>query len=224
MRPYLMSVTMLCAGSISASALVQSEVASYGSVVSPFAIASDFPLGLTFQKFDLSLGTLDSIVVTLSSTYNVQASIANIGGSSAFQNAQASATITLTDLEGMTTETTLATVPFSSLIGDGSPANPAFLSGPAVQNTVVGSLLVDPAQFGLYEWNGIGGNSYTLNAAALGTSSGTGNPSLFFSCLASSYGTVKIDYTYTVVPEPGCIGLCLLGLCGIGMARRIRSR
>jgi len=223
----LMCAAITCAPRIARGTEVQSYISGYGSAGAPLVITGDFPIGLTFQKFDGLQGMLTGVNITLTSTYNLQASVANIGNASIFQNAAAAATLTLDDLGGTGIQTTLATTPISNSIGAGSPTAPAFFAGPAIQNTLVTSFSVSPADFGLYEGNSQSGSSFVLNLTADASFSGAGNSSLLFGGSATAYGTVGIDYLYThatTVPEPGVAGLGALGLCAIAVAHRIRSK
>lgn len=206
-----------------AVALVQSQFATYGSAQDPLLFGgSGFPTSISFQKFDPSVGTLDGITITLNSTDTVQATVINLGSATAFQNAQAIATVTLLDLAGSDLNTTLATDPsFSGAIAAGTLSNPAFAYGSLLEGQNSSTLSVAPLSLNLYEWDGVGQNRFDLNLSAIENSSGVGSGNVFFSGTADSYGSVEVDYIYSV-PEPNCASLAILCLCGVLAARQLR--
>lgn len=218
-------VVLAIVSSFQAVALVQSQFAEYGSAQDPLVFGgSGFPASFSFQKFDPTIGTLDAVTITLSSTDAVQASVINIGGATTFQNAQATATITLVDLAGSHLDTTLATDPFSGSIATGTLSIPTFAYGPLVQGQTSSTLSVTPQSLDLYKWDGVGQSTFDLSLTAIESSSGVGVGSgdIFFSGTANSYGSIEVDYLYSV-PEPCCLGLAIVCLGGVLTARRLRS-
>jgi len=205
-----------------AVALVQSQFAEYGSAQDPLVFGgSGFPADVSFQKFDPSIGTLDAVIITLSSTDTVQAAVINLGSATAFQNAQATATITLMDLAGSDLNTMLATDPFSGSIDAGTVSSPTYAYGSLLQGQTSPALSVTPQSLNLYEWYGVGQNSFDLSLSAIENSSGVGSGNVFFSGTADSYGSVEVDYIYSV-PEPNYLSLAILCFCGVVVARRFR--
>jgi hypothetical protein len=219
-------VGVLLCGALPASAALETQILDYGSAADPLTIGSaDFPAQLSFQKFDTSLGSLSDIVITITSQDILQSAVVNLGAATSFQNAQSSATITVTGSDGTQTSDALATVPFSSPIGAGSFSDATQVLGPAVQGSDSASSMVSAADFSAYEWDGTGSESlvYGLTASSPGISSGFGNPLTYFGLAAYSYGQAEIDYYYNSVsaPEPGTLaaGISALGFCAMAMAR-----
>jgi hypothetical protein len=221
-RLRLICIALALAGNFRATALVQSQFAQYGSAGSPLVFGgSDFPASSSFQKFDSTLGTLDAVTITLSSTDSIQASVMNIGGATTFQNAQATATIGLLDLAGSNLDTALVTDPFSGSIAGGTLSTPVFAYGLVTQGQTVSTLSVAPQFFGLYESSGSGQKSFDLSLTADVSASGAGSGALFFGGSADSYGSVEVDYIYSV-PEPSWLSLTVVSICGVLAVRRLR--
>lgn len=219
-------VLIIGAGAITAPAQVESEFADYGSAADPIVIGGGgFPVMLTFPKFDTSLGTLTNILITLASTNSAQATVANIGSAMTFANAQAFATAMMTDLEGTNLAATLETIPFSGSIGSGTPASPTYVFGTALQGPATATLNVNSANFGLYEWAGVGPNNFTLEVDATAQGSGSGGSALFFGSTANAYGSAQINYYYSgATPEPDAASLAALAIGALAVRRKLRPR
>ena len=210
-----------------ASADTESYTETFGSISAPLAVGGpDFSALLTLPKFDDSLGILTSIELDLTMTDLLQADVANIGAATAFINAAASGTITVTGADGVQSVVTLATTPFSGSIASGTSASPTYSLGPASSLWGRGVSDVPLSDFGAYEANGSGGSvDFPLNATFDGSVSGNGPSQLSFAGNASVYGSLEIDYTYSMaVPEPGNLlslsFLCFCGIAGLNRARR----
>lgn len=216
-------VVLAIVSNFHADALVQSQFAEYGSAQDPLVFGGNgYPAIFSFQKFDPSIGTLDAVTITLNSTDTVQAAVINLGSATDFQNAQASATVTLLDLAGSNLNTTLATDPFSGPLAAGTLSSPTAAYGPLLQGQASSTLSVTPQSLNLYAWDGAGQNSFDLSLSAIENSSGVGSGDVFFSGAANSYGSLEIDYTYSVpVPEPNCLSLAVLCFCGALVTRRL---
>lgn len=220
---------------VPASAALETECYNFGSASDPLAVGgggsiANFSVGM----FNTSLGTLDDIVITLTSYDSIQSQVVDVGGPASFQNAQASANITITGPDLTQTSGTLTTTPFSESIGadssasldgkvlsDSSGSSVTYAYGPAAQSKVSTSSSVPVGDFGNYEVNGGGTLDYLLNASTAGTSSGYGSPGVFFGYVADTYGCLDITYDYTpsvvTVPEPGTTvpGLVALAFCAL---------
>jgi hypothetical protein len=213
---------------VSASAAVESFSASYATAANPVDIGSADISPVQLQKFDTMLGTLNDVIITLSSADSLQTLVVNYGSSTAFQNAQTAATITVTGQDGTQSFASLSTTPYSGTIAPGSFASPQFNnSGPVAQQSNSGSSHVAPADFSSYETAGTGYFDYTLSAAVWATSSGQSAPYMFFGYKATSYGSVSVQYDYTpavvAVPEAGTMLAGCFAL-GIGFVSVLRSR
>lgn len=215
-------VVLALMSNFQAAALVQSQFAGSGSAQDPLLFGgSGFPASFSFQKFDPSIGTLDAVTITLDSTDVVQATVINLGSGTTFQNAQATATVTLLDLTGSDLNTTLTTDPFSGSIDAGTVSSPTFAYGSLLQGQTSSTLSVTPQSLNLYEWDGVGQNSFDLSLSAIESTTGVGSGNVFFSGTANWYGSVEVDYVYSV-PEPNCLSLAILGFSGVLVARRLR--
>ncbi len=220
---FLVGIALACFGG-QASADTQSFTETYGSSSAPLAIGGpDFPAQLAFPEFNISLGDLTDIEVTLTTTAALWVDVDNAGAAAVFANAQAAGTITVSGPNGTETSASLVTTPFS-----GSVASGAFVQGPEASLSSASVSHVALLDFGAYEGNGDRSLDFPLNATWSGTFSGTGPPGLLFAGDASAFGSVEIDYSYvTAVPEPGNLLslslLCFGGLAGINRLCRARS-
>lgn len=184
------------------------------------------PATLDIEKFNTSLGVLNSAVMTLSMTSVGTATAFNASGATRTLSSISSAT-TITiglDIPAMTLAA-LATVAVSSglpvAISNGTSQVFTGLSGSA-SNT----LTLDALQRAAVSGAGLQTITLDLDASssASGTSSGGGNSNLFFySGDADAVVNLSIEYTYnTDVPEPATAMILGASLLGLGVVRRRR--
>lgn len=203
--------------SSASAALEQSQIVDYGSASDP--VAGGNTVNLAFDSFNPSLGTLNEILITLTSVDTVQAEVLNLGSApGAYSNVMVSGGMeTVSALDGLSTSTsTLSAGPFS-----GTATGTLTIAGTGSQ-TLSASAQVSPANFSWYT-----GGPGTFDVSVItgtATSSGTGG-NLAFGWNANSYGTVELDYFYSVVPEAGTLvpGLAIFGFAGIYLVRRAKT-
>jgi len=201
----LVAGTLLSCLVMPASADTESFTAAYGSTSTPLAVNGyDFPVILTFPRFDASLGSLTDIQVTLTTTGLLQADVANTGAAATFINAEAAGTITVSGPDGAQLSVNLTTTPFSGSIAAGTPASPAYSLGPQTSLSAQDISHVPSADFAAFEASGSGGSlQFPLDAAFAGSFSGNGPSGLSFAGNASAFGSVQVEYTYVAaVSEP----------------------
>jgi hypothetical protein len=226
LNPVFVAVA-LAAAAMPARAAVETFIADYGSSPAPGVVADNgqttFPIALNLSKFDPSLGTLNDIILTLSSTDIVGSEVLNVTGSTqSYLGASVSgATVTVTGPDSLQTSSLpMSAGPFSGTVAPNSVVH----AGSTTEVATAITVHVQPADFGNYTGSGV--VSVGLSASSSSAQpSGSGSPSLFFGWYADGYGSVEIEYDYTAVPEPGtmCAGLAAISVCGIELARRLRQ-
>jgi hypothetical protein len=182
------------------------------------------PATLDIEKFNTSLGTLSSAVMTLSMSSVGTATAFNASGATRSLSSISSATTITVGLDiPALVLSALATVSVSS----GLPTN--ISNGDSLPFTgLVGAdstmLALDALQRAALSGVGIQTISLDLDASssASGTSSGGGNSNFFFySGDAEALVNLSIEYTYnTDVPEPATAMILGASLLGLGVLRR----
>jgi hypothetical protein len=180
---------------------------------------SGFPVLLSLQKFDTSLGRLEAIDITLTSTALLQAEVLNFNpGTATFADADACGSVTVTGLDGVQSVVPLSTVPFSGSISGGSFSSWSSVLGPETTLSVSAASHVAATDFGAYDESGSGGSlNFPLDASFSGSYSGEDSSGLFFTGQAGDYGSIQIEYTYDAAPDSWSLfpELCLLCVCGM---------
>ena len=172
----------------------------------------------TIFKFDTSLGTLNSVRISLDTGLFALAGMENLAANvphAITTNANATITLVLPDHPSLQT-TPNATAPFNATKYDGN-TNYSGGSGNTISNMLDSKTIdwfVNPVNFGAYE--DIWGSALNLNIGGLAAISFTGQDAAHFATDPAnhiqSFGDVKVVYDYTPVPEPGSLALLLLGL------------
>ncbi len=207
--------------------LVMGKTASADTITQPFTIPNQtvpFSNPFTFNLFDTTLGTLNSVTIFLGTSATAEVDIHNGNATPrAFTNAKATIPITATGPASITVTNSLIAGPFS---GTAAPGDSAF---PGVTGSTSASVSVPVSNFGSYE--GSGGGASTITAASSdGVYSGSGGTGVFFGGSASASGNVIITYNYTPTstsstPEPGTWGLLVAGAStGLVLVRRRRRK
>jgi hypothetical protein len=209
-------VALACLAS-AASAAVITQTQSFPPGSTPFTT------GLTFNKFDTSLGTLNGISIALSTTADASVDIINFRAvNQPYWNATATLPVSATTVAGADSVTTTATVVAGPFAGVALPFLPGFIVNHASGLPVTANSLINvlPANFGFYE--GLGVQTFGVNVSSLfGTFQGSSPIGLSFGGSAKLNGFVTVTYDYSsAVPEPstyiaGLGALCLFGFTAI---------
>lgn len=208
----LFVVASIAAGT--ASAAVQTFTAT--TPISP----ADFTSQLTLNKFDTSLGHLDSITFWIDGSATTDLTLTNTkGGKTPDVNITTKLSLTLPGASGVVATPTVSTVHFNSLLAKNETKT---VSGTAALSS--GVISIDAAYFSLFE-----GNSHdtllapmTLSAKSLESNA----TNITISKVTSGKATAHISYNYTVaaVPEPTTYGMLLLGMGVVAFAAKRKSR
>jgi hypothetical protein len=227
---YALFMGLFLAASVNADVIQYS--ADFGSAGSPLIIPGGFPTTLSLNKFNPSFGNLTSIQVFLDSSSSITLRVRNFNESSAiYTDAYGSATITMTaqTLDSLTTDATPSiVVPTDVAIQNGGSLAAFPEEGythfyNAHEDSDSSSVLVDSANFANYISSGPGDLTFDISVGASVSAGYTGDFDISANVInAPSYGTVTVEYTYTVVPEPATALIFLSGAGMLLMRRRFR--
>lgn len=204
------------------------------SVTKSIALASTpWENALSFSKFDTGLGTLTSIIFSLSGTLKGSAKAENTGTTAADVTLGLGSLITLKRPDD--TALVIASPLFNhtyhlAAFDQDQDEDPDFLGASSVatgtQTVSVTNLFTDTsgADFALFSSATPGLIHLNMKAAANSSTSGTGNLATSFKTKASGSATVTYNYVDAgVVPEPATFAIMGLGLGILGLTRRRRS-
>jgi hypothetical protein len=210
--------------------LVIGKTASADSITQTFTIPTQtvpFSNPFTFNLFDSTLGTLNSVNIFLGTSATASVNVFNTdpgGAPQSFTNATATIPITATGPAGITVTDTLVAGPFSGTTNSGFLSEKVF---PGVTGSTSNNVNVPSLDFGSYE--GVGGGTSSLTAASSAGTYGGSGTNVAFSGSATASGDVVVTYVYTpfsaATPEPGTWGLLVAGAStGLVLVRRRRMR
>jgi uncharacterized protein (TIGR03382 family) len=211
----LVGIGLAVIGSADAQVIVQTFTVPTGTAV-------PFSQNFTFNLFNTSLGTLDTVTVALSTSITAEVDVFNQTGSSqTITGATASIPVMLTAPAGISETATGVAGPVNGIAGVGDTA---FQGLPASANQSLNVPLID---FSSYE--GVGPLTGTLTAAATsGSYSGSATTGVFFGGSATAGATVTVTYLYQpagTIPEPGATTFLAAGVLGsLGMVFRRRKK
>lgn len=224
LRTAVIGAAVVFAGVSSANAALMSYTVS--ATTGPGMVGVNvLPATLDIEKFNTSLGTLNSAVMTLSMTSVGTATAFNFSGATRTLSSIASATTISVGLDiPALVLSALATVSVSS----GLPTNMAdgtSLPFTGLAGSASNTLTLDALQRAAV--SGVGVQTIALDldgsSSPSGTSSGLGDPDGFlFSSSALALVNLSIEYTYNDVPEPATAMILAASLVGLGVARRRR--
>ena len=178
---------------------------------------------LTFNRYDPSLGALNSIIITGTATILAEVDIFNFHPTpGAFFNAQASVPVSITSDYGLSTSYTGIAGPVSGTAAPGETSFPGISSTnnfPSVTVALVdyGNWIMGPTTA-----------TVNLDFSSPGASvSGLTAPGVTVGGSGSAGGSVTVTYNYTPVsgppvplPTAASAGACLFGLLGVARIRR----
>ena len=186
--------------------------------------AVSFAQNVTFNKFDTTLGVLNSITLSLSTSVTAEIDVFNFSNKAqTFTNATASVPVKITGPDGSTFTVTSVAGPISGSVTSLVGVTP-YAGNTA---TATGNSVILPANFGQYQ--GFGGGNLTVNFQGQnGTYSGSAGSNVFFGGSATAGGTLTLTYNYTKIqpiPEPGAATFLAAGVLGsVGMVIRRRRK
>lgn len=206
------------------SAAFATTITEHGSLSSQTTTAYNAP-GLTIYipQFDTTLGTLNSISIstTTSEVANVSVNNTDLNNAWSFTNGKAEVFLNVTGPSSFSQYVTTDAIQPSGTVAANSTQNYPGLTGSQTSSNTVTT--------GLSSFEGVGSNNLSFAATVLsssfsGTTSAPSN-TLYFGG-GSSLGvdlTVVYDYTATSVPEPTTLALMGTAIIGIGLVRRKRA-
>jgi hypothetical protein len=217
----VVAALILAEGSRPVQAALETYTANYGSPSAPLVVSdfggTSFPFSLALPQFNPSQGTLEQVVLMLSSTDIAGSQVLNENGTpQSYSGAFADLTVNISGPNMLLTSLSLEAGPFSGVVGATTHLDAGSASGVAIASTTD----VPSADFASYIGSGM--VSLSLSGSALnGTYGGSGPPGLFFGGFADSYGTLEVQYSYAAVPEPGNL-LAGLAALGFGLFKWLR--
>jgi len=220
------------AGALLSLGMAAANAASYTLTSTPIVdiTHATSSSGLSFAAFDTSLGTLQSVTFTFTSTIDGSATAVNTASDAVLTTVGSGAALTL-NVAGLSSPLTVNTVYYGTL---NLAANPSHaVDFPALQGPTSGL----PSYAGRVTFSGetvsasatvtdlsifTNPSGITASASGLFIGSGTGNVGYFGTSTVST--VASLTYNYAPVPEPETYGMLLAGLGLMGAIARRKAK
>lgn len=210
---------------IAATGMAQAAWVSYTSNTAPLEY-TDWDVDLSLQKFNTSLGALNSITLTLYGGIYGNIGVESTDATASAINASLASELTLArpDLTTLVVTIPITSVSFNATAYDnvfdyGGTSGQTWLNLTAsASDFVITTSAADKALF-----SGPGFVLTPVHAKGLSAGSGAGNVSTDFDTQATAYATVSYDYTPNAVPEPATWALMIGALALLGR-RAVRQQ
>jgi hypothetical protein len=180
---------------------------------------------LTFNTFNTALGTLNDVIITVSTTSNAEIEIFDLAGTTQSYT-QASASVpTVVSGGGLTVTSTNTASTGGGIAEPNNPGpNPTNIAGLLTSTSQTSGVVTTPSVLALFSTGGAGTISL---GAGLGSAAYSANAvypgQLFFGGTADVDTQVTVQYDYTIVsstPEPTTMLLFGSALVGLGVMRK----
>jgi hypothetical protein len=216
----LLAGLLVPAGARADSMIVELVNFSFGQGTPNALPSSGAPANVSVATFDQSLGTLDSVTLSLQASGTVEAdAFNNTSSSQGYDQSMATLNFGVTGPDGSSIDINPGTTMFAGTIAAHAfiaTGSTPFSLSPAGDNVL-------SSNFGLYETSGSGNFTLSFNSDGVPgpiTSSIHAIPGVFTGGNAHVSGTETVTYHYTAIPEPSVSGAvlgcaALLGVVGL---------
>jgi hypothetical protein len=210
---------VLLAAATFASASAMADVVSYNSTLS--SALTDQDQSLSFQQFNSSLGTLNS--VTLSFDTTISTTVSSIASPDSTVYISLLAELFLTHPDAVTPLYYDSVTLFDNQSLTAGAGGTASTSGSATISA--SGLTISASDFALFTHAGAG-TGYVFAPLYVQTSSSWEGDDGQVKFMTYAAGTAKVTYNFTAapVPEPETYGMMLLGLGVVGLMAKRKSR
>jgi hypothetical protein len=219
----LLAGLLLPATTHAESMIVELVNFSFGQGTPNALPSSSAPANVSVAKFDQSLGTLDSVTLSLQASGTVEAdAFNNTASSQGYSQSMATLNFGVTGPDG----SSIAINPSTPFFAGTIPAHAFIATGSSPFSLSPAAIDVLSSNFGLYE--GSGGGVFTLSFNSDGqsgpiTSSIFAPSGVFTGGNAHVSGTETVTYNFTPIPEPSVSGMvlgCATLMGVVGLRRR----
>jgi len=222
----LLAGLLVPAGARADSMIVELVNFSFGQGTPNALPSSGAPANVSVATFDQSLGTLDSVTLSLQASGTVEAdAFNNTSSSQGYDQSMATLNFGVTGPDGSSIDINPGTTMFAGTIA----AHAFIATGSTPFSLSPAAIDILSSNFGLYESSGSGDFTLSFN------SDGQGGPissrihaisGVFTGGNANISGTETVTYHYTAIPEPSVSGAVLgcAALMGVMGLRRRRAK
>jgi len=212
------------AGSLSLTGVAHAALVEYSRSFDSQPSAYNTPF--SFEKFNPNLGTLNSVVLSLTSNLTGGIQVYSLhSGNTAFTNASSEVPVTVS-FEASGGVNGWVSGPAKFAMASGTAASGANQFKGSSSTAVSTTVNVDSSLFSAYTGTGLAQALFSV-ANASGSYGGTGVPGLFFGGLAFADGMFSVKYDYSpvsAVPLPPAGWLLLSGMLSMALLKRRRRQ